>query len=330
MSESFKDILTNLRKPIPKQSIKQRPGYTDRQGNQHNFDYIEWHEVANILDDKSPGWSHSIKSVVEFGEIVAVTVAITINGISREGIGTGLANSEMGIKRSEHDALKRAAVKFGVGRELYKKESDLIEKQGSRSSGNDFDVNNPPAYPISRSPSDLITAKQLGMIRGLARELGIDADEECQAQLGCQVDELSKAGASWMIGFLKEQKDGMEQANKMPRSSPPATSKPGTSARLENSNAPLKSSGGGDLTAQEKGTMLFRNGWVSRENGGYKVNEWKNNKKLTFDVTRKNSITLCSCGDYLDNSANNPNYRCCHILAVKAFAGANPTTKAKA
>ena len=63
--------------------------------------------------------------------IVTVTVAITIDGITREGLGTGYADSEMGIKKAEHDALKRAAVKFGIARELYKKESDTIEREGA-------------------------------------------------------------------------------------------------------------------------------------------------------------------------------------------------------
>ena len=38
--------------------------------------------------------------------------------ITREGIGTGPSDCEMGIKKAEHDALKRAAVKFGIAREL--------------------------------------------------------------------------------------------------------------------------------------------------------------------------------------------------------------------
>jgi len=43
----------------------------------------------------------------------------TISGVTREGVGTGLADSETGIKKAEHDALKRAAVKFGVVRDCY-------------------------------------------------------------------------------------------------------------------------------------------------------------------------------------------------------------------
>ena len=77
--------------------------------------------VAARLDETAPDWSHSVKDIRQIGEVITVTVAITINGITREGVGTGLAGSELGIKKAEHDALKRAGVKFGIARDLYKK-----------------------------------------------------------------------------------------------------------------------------------------------------------------------------------------------------------------
>jgi hypothetical protein len=71
------------------------------------------------------------RDIKQIGDIFTVTVAITIDNVTREGIGTGSAESELGIKKAEHDALKRAAVKFGIARELYKKESDVIEREGA-------------------------------------------------------------------------------------------------------------------------------------------------------------------------------------------------------
>jgi hypothetical protein len=52
--------------------------------------------------------------------------------------------------------------------------------------------------------SDLVTAKQLGMIRALAREKGIEAEEECQTVMQCRTDELSKKAASSFIQHLQE------------------------------------------------------------------------------------------------------------------------------
>jgi hypothetical protein len=60
------------------------------------------------------------------------------------------------------------------------------------------------ADPFAKSMSDLVTPKQLGMVRALARERGVDHDEECQAVFKCKTDELSKRAASSFIDHLKE------------------------------------------------------------------------------------------------------------------------------
>jgi hypothetical protein len=199
---NFVSTLRNLRQNVDPNLVKKREGWRDRNGNVHTVDYVEWHTVADILDQNCPNWSHTVKDIRQIGNIVTVIVAITVDGVTREGLGTGLAESEMGIKKAEHDALKRAAVKFGIARELYKKESDVIEREGSIPPNNDGGGNF-PANPIAKSLSDLVTAKQLGMIRAISREIGIDADEECQTVLSCKTDELSKKAASSLIAHLQ-------------------------------------------------------------------------------------------------------------------------------
>jgi hypothetical protein len=199
---NFVSTLRNLRQNVNPDLVKQRDGWKDRNGNTHKIDYVEWHTVADILDEKAPNWTHTVKDVRQIGNIITVTVAITVDGITREGLGTGYADSEMGIKKAEHDALKRAAVKFGIARELYKKESDVIEREGVvpfQSKEEGF-----PSNPVATSLMDLVTAKQLGMIRAISREVGIDADEECQTVLSCKTDELSKKAASAFIQHLQD------------------------------------------------------------------------------------------------------------------------------
>ncbi|CAN5737571.1 hypothetical protein BH20ACI4_BH20ACI4_06580 [soil metagenome] len=197
----FSTTLRALSKNVDPNLVKQREGWRDRNGNVHFVDYVEWHTVADILDENASNWSHTVKDIRQIGDIMTVTVAITIDGVTREGIGTGLAQSEMGIKKAEHDALKRAAVKFGIARELYRKESDVIEREGALPAQmeNEF-----PANPVAKSLSDLVTAKQLGMIRAIAREIGIDPDEECNSSMQCRTDELSKRAASSFIQHLQD------------------------------------------------------------------------------------------------------------------------------
>lgn len=216
---NFTSTLRNLQQNINPELVKQRDGWKDRNGNIHKIDYVEWHTVADILDEKAPNWTHTVKDIKQFGNIITVTVAITIDGVTREGLGTGYADSEMGIKKAEHDALKRAAVKFGIARELYKKESDAIEREGAVPPFTPNSNNNEsgfPANPVATSLMDLVTAKQLGMIRAIAREMGIEPDEECQTVLSCKTDELSKKAASAFIQHLQDLQRQQEIALNQP------------------------------------------------------------------------------------------------------------------
>lgn len=194
---AFTNTLRALKQHVDPNLVKTREGWRDRQGNTHMVEYVEWHAVADILDRLTPTWSHAVRDIKQIGDMVAVTAAITIDGVTREGVGTGTADSEMGIKKAEHDALKRAAVKFGIARELYQRESEVIEKEGAATPAQ-F-----PRDPLAKSMADLVTPKQLGMIRALAREAGIDAEEECQTVLRCKTEELSKRAASSFIDHLK-------------------------------------------------------------------------------------------------------------------------------
>jgi hypothetical protein len=207
---NFTTTLRELRKNVDPELVKQREGWRDRNGNTHYVDYVEWHTVADILDENAPNWSHMVKDIKQIGDIFTVTVAITIDGVTREGIGTGTADTELGIKKAEHDALKRAAVKFGIARDLYKKESDRIEREGAVPAPNYANNSDEPftGNPIAKSLSDLVTAKQLGMIRALARENNIDVEEECQGVMQCKPDELSKKAASSFIQHLQDAQKG--------------------------------------------------------------------------------------------------------------------------
>src|SRR5262245_37756439 len=118
----FSALLKQLSAGGRNEDIKRGEGWRDRNGQTHYVEYVEWHTVADLLDRLVPDWSHAVRGIVQIGDFVAATAAITINGVIREGVGAGPADSETGIKKAEHDALKRAAVKFGVARDLYRDE----------------------------------------------------------------------------------------------------------------------------------------------------------------------------------------------------------------
>jgi len=197
----FSTTLRELRRTVDPNLIRQRAGRRDRNGNVHMVEYVEWHTVADILDEHAPNWGHIVKDIRPIGDIMTVTVALTIDNVTREGVGTGRAISETGIKKAEHDALKRAAVKFGIARELYKREFDSIEQDEAIENHGGTEIGD----PIAKSLGDMVTAKQLGMIKGLAREAGVDAEVECKKIMQCGVDELSKRAASDLIEYLQDQ-----------------------------------------------------------------------------------------------------------------------------
>ncbi len=194
----FSATLQELRKTVDPALIRQRAGRRDRNGNMHMVEYVEWHTVADILDEHAANWSHTVKDIRAIGDIITVTVAITINGVTREGVGTGKTASETGIKKAEHDALKRAAVKFGIARELYKKEFDSIDDEVAQQTETQR-----PSGAVARTLGDMVTAKQLGMIRAIGRDAGLDAERESSQLFGCSVEELSKRAASDLIEHLQ-------------------------------------------------------------------------------------------------------------------------------
>lgn len=79
-----------------------------------------------------------------------------------------------------------------------------------------------PGDPVARSLGDMITAKQLGMIRALAREANTDADDECKRLMQCSTEELSKRAASDFIEHLQNVQRGGEPP--MRRAEAPAPS----------------------------------------------------------------------------------------------------------
>lgn len=212
----FSTTLKELRKTVDPNLVRQRAARRDRNGNTHMVEYVEWHTVADILDEHAPNWGHAIKDIRQIGDIITVTVAITIDGVTREGVGTGRAASETGIKKAEHDALKRAAVKFGIARELYKREFDSIDRDEPVTAAEASAV--PSMEPrkfedsIAMTRGDMITAKQLNMIRTIAREADIDAAKECMNLMNCSITELSKRAASDLIEHLQ----GMQRNGVVP------------------------------------------------------------------------------------------------------------------
>ncbi|HRH46560.1 MAG TPA: Rad52/Rad22 family DNA repair protein, partial [Pyrinomonadaceae bacterium] len=148
-AKTFEEALQMFNRETPSGLILDIP-----RRNSKGDDYIEWHTVAEILDIVFPRWTHSIKEIKQIEKFVSVTVVITIDGVSREGLGTGEATSEQGIKKAEHDALKRAAVKFGIARDLRVKDEDshpAFKNQNNQNNRNNRNNNSSNSYQGNNS-----------------------------------------------------------------------------------------------------------------------------------------------------------------------------------
>lgn len=175
---------------------------------------LEWYEIADILDDHAPEWKYAIKNVAEIGSLAVVIAAITIEGVTREGTGSGSAESESGIKIAEGEALKSAAAKFGIRRLSEPKSLELVGKKTEKINiGFEGD-------PVAKNGHDFCTAKQIGMMRSICRELDCDLEDKCnQVFPGIKTDQLSKRAASSFIQYLQElEKQGQLSISRQPPS----------------------------------------------------------------------------------------------------------------
>jgi Rad52/22 family double-strand break repair protein len=188
----FESILLVLSEPLPPNVLRQRIGWRDASGEERWVDYIEWYTAADILDRTCPDWSHEVRDITVIGDLVAVTAAITIKGITRCGVGVDSALDERGIKGAEHDALKRAAVKFGLARYLYGR--GPAERKASS--------NQPNKQKVFRE-GDQVTEKQLSAIYAIAKAKSLDAQLESHSLFRCEPEQLNRSAASELIDHLR-------------------------------------------------------------------------------------------------------------------------------
>jgi hypothetical protein len=80
--------------------------------------YLQHTDVYGRLDSVDPDWSCETTWEMTRGEHVYVQVKLTVKGVSRENVGDGEDH-----KSATSDALKRAAMLFGIGRYLYDAET---------------------------------------------------------------------------------------------------------------------------------------------------------------------------------------------------------------
>ena len=137
------DVLNLLSKPFPANQIHWRVGSTTKDNKRGMaLAYLDARDVMDRLDQVCGNtWSDAYQEVA--GRVVC---SITINGVTRsDGAGDTQVEAEKG---GLSDAFKRAAVKFGIGRYLYRLESEWVALDSKRK------IVKPPTLPDWALPDD--------------------------------------------------------------------------------------------------------------------------------------------------------------------------------
>lgn len=112
------DIYDQLVAPFEARRVGLKP-QSVKEGKALAVAYVDARAVQDRLDEAAgpAGWSDSYQVI----NAKAVLCRLTVLGITKEGIGeAGGTPGEEALKSAESDAFKRAAVKFGVARYLYR------------------------------------------------------------------------------------------------------------------------------------------------------------------------------------------------------------------
>lgn len=111
------DLLTELRRPFPAEAVgfKVQANPKSDTGNALIVAFVDARAVTERLNEVvGLDWEDAYRH--EGGGIVC---SLTVKGVTREDVGYGEGTDEMGVKGAYSDALKRAAVRFGIGSSLY-------------------------------------------------------------------------------------------------------------------------------------------------------------------------------------------------------------------
>lgn len=192
--------------------------------------YVDARAVIDRLDEVfgPEGWQDTYEVLAdhrdENGRLVEVLCRLTIGEAAKEDVGEGDS-----LKAAFSDALKRAAVKFGVGRYLYRlprvwaeldqygniKDPDAVKAQllGGKPAPRE-QARTGEEKPAQPAGSTRASEKQIAFIKRLAKEIHPEADDSdvadlVSAGLGREVNDLTSLTmkeASEVIKYLQELK----------------------------------------------------------------------------------------------------------------------------
>lgn len=152
-TENANNIAQQLAAPFPLSEIKFRVGATTKdKAKGQALAYIDSRSVSDRLDHVvgADNWESKLEPVIENGAIIGFLCTLTIwfgdKKVSR--VDFGGASSADAVKGAASDALKRAAVHFGIGRYLYSLTAPWVPLNQYKQ------IQNPPTLPAWALPAN--------------------------------------------------------------------------------------------------------------------------------------------------------------------------------
>jgi hypothetical protein len=187
-------VWDELRKPFPAEVVGKLP-----RGNT-NLDYVGHAAVTDRLLKVDPEWQWEPLAVDEYGLPVLdedrnLWIKLTVNGVTRLGVGDG-----RNMKERIGDALRNAAMRFGVALDLWTK--DELES----TLDNPERKNKPAALKERPGSAGLATDNQRREITRILTMRGYETPEAQRDKLESMGETvpLSVGAASRVLGALKD------------------------------------------------------------------------------------------------------------------------------
>jgi hypothetical protein len=109
------DDIKKLKRPFPDETIGVKVNnFSKDRTKAMLIQYLQHTDVYDRIEEVDPTWSCMAGTPFYIAKVIAVPMKLSIKGVTRENIGEG-----EDYKSAYSDALKRAAMLFGIGRYLY-------------------------------------------------------------------------------------------------------------------------------------------------------------------------------------------------------------------
>lgn len=209
------DVMNKYATPDPSIVSQLKKSWRDKNGQWHEMylDYVGHADLTKILISIDENWTwepleirDGAPVIVVNGDIASMWIRLTLLGKSMLGVGTCKADKDDAPKELIGDALRNAAMRFGIAINLWSKSDSGDTAPAPKTSYAPKSAPSPSAGKPQAKAGNKASEKQLGLISKLAKEKNItNILARANATIAVPVQsltELSSKEASELISDL--------------------------------------------------------------------------------------------------------------------------------